>query len=115
AYPTQSRVMYKGTSAPACPRFGMTESFVPFQPNSRPRAARDDAILFGAKKPDPGGLPLGTLEYITFSRFYNVAGEPFQATVHLRAPGGKLAAGNVQLGVAAGSSGGGAPQGEQNA
>ena len=102
AYPTQSRVMYKGTSAPACPRFGMTESFVPFQPNSSPLAGRDDAILFGAKKPDPGGLPLGTLEYITFSRFYNVAGEPFQATVHLRAPGGKLAAGNVQLGVPAG-------------
>ncbi|MET9274140.1 PIG-L family deacetylase [Kribbella sp. NPDC003557] len=102
AYPTQSRVMYKGTSVPACPRFGMTESFVPFQPNSSPLAGRDDAILFGAKKPDPGGLPLGTLEYLTFSRFYNVAGEPFQATVHLRAPHGKLAAGNVQLSVPAG-------------
>ncbi|HZX05493.1 PIG-L family deacetylase [Kribbella sp.] len=96
AYPTQSRVMYKGVSAPACPRFGMTESFVPFQPNSSPQAGRDDAILFGATKPDPGGLPLGTLEYLTFSRFYNVAGEPFQATLHLK---GKLAEGNVQLTV----------------
>lgn len=102
AYPTQSRVMYKGVSVPACPRFGMTESFVPFQPNSNPAAGRDDAILFGAKKPDPGGLPLGTLEYITFSRFYNVAGEPFQATVHLKAPHGKLAKGNVALTVPAG-------------
>jgi len=99
AYPTQSRVMYKGVSVPACPRFGMTESFVPFQPNSSAAAGRDDAILFGATEPDPGGLPLGTLEYLTFSRFYNVAGEPFQATVHLRAPDGKLASGNVQLTV----------------
>ncbi|MGW7685462.1 PIG-L family deacetylase [Kribbella sp. NPDC054772] len=96
AYPTQSRVMYKGTSAPACPRFGMTESFVPFQPNNNALAGRDNAILFGATRPDPGGLPLGTLEYLTFSRFYNVAGEPFQATLHLR---GKLAKGNVALTV----------------
>ncbi|WP_432882107.1 sugar-binding protein [Kribbella sp. CA-245084] len=102
AYPTQSRVMYKGVSVPACPRFGMTESFVPFQPNSNTAAGRDDAILFGAKKPDPGGLPLGTLENLTFSRFYNVAGEPFQATVHLKAPHGKLAKGNVALTVPAG-------------
>lgn len=96
AYPTQSRVMFKGTSAPACPRFAMTQSFVPFQPNSSPAAGLDDAILFGATKPDPGGLPLGTLQYLTFSRFYNVAGEPFQATVHLR---GKLAKGKVELSV----------------
>jgi hypothetical protein len=99
AYPTQSRVMFKGTSVPACPRFGMTASFVPFQPNSNAAAGRDDAILFGATKPDPGGLPLGTLEYLTFDRFYNVAGEPFQATLHLR---GKLAKGNVALTVPAG-------------
>jgi len=99
AYPTQSRVMFKGTSTPACPRFGMTQSFVPFQPNANPAAGRDDAILFGATKPDPGGLPLGTVEYLTFDRFYNVAGEPFQATVHLRAPKGKLASGNITLTV----------------
>ena len=102
AYPTQSRVMFKGTSTPACPKFGMTESFVPFQPNtladgtSNPKAGQDDAILFGATKPDPGGLPPGTLEYLTFSRFLNVAGAPFQATVHLQ---GKLAQGNVTLTV----------------
>ncbi|GAA1552748.1 sugar-binding protein [Kribbella lupini] len=99
AYPTQSRVMYKGTSAPACPKFAMTQAFVPFQPNSSPAAGRDDAILFGATKPDSGGLPVGTLEYLTFSRFANVADEPFQATVHLRAPRGKLAKGNVTLTV----------------
>ncbi|GII23429.1 PIG-L family deacetylase [Planosporangium mesophilum] len=95
AYPTQSRVMYQGSSNPACPRFGMTEAFVPFQPNLRadgspnPLAGADDAALLGAARPDPGGLPLGTLEYLTFSRFYNVASTPFQATLHLRAPRGK--------------------------
>jgi VCBS repeat-containing protein len=99
AYPTQSRVMYKGTSVAACSRFGMTESFVPFQPNSNAAAGRDDAILFGATKPDPGGLPLGTLEYLTFDRFLNVAGEPFQATVHLRSGAGTLDPGKVALTV----------------
>ncbi|MBB5979142.1 PIG-L family deacetylase [Kribbella solani] len=99
AYPTQSRVMYKGTSAPACSRFGMTESFVPFQPNSNTAAGQDDAILFGATKPDPGGLPLGTLEYLTFDRFLNVAGTPFQATLHLRSGAGPLKPGTAALTV----------------
>ncbi|MFU8874257.1 PIG-L family deacetylase [Micromonospora sp. SL4-19] len=105
AYPTQSRVMYQGSSNPACPRFGMTESFVPFQPNLRadgspnPLAGRDDALLLGATRPDPGGLPLGTLEYLTFSRFYNVASTPFQATLHLRSPEGKMPGGQVALTV----------------
>ncbi len=108
AYPTQSRVMYQGASAPACPRFGMTESFVPFQPNTssngsaNPLAGRDDAILLGASKPDPGGLPLGTLEYLTFSRFYNVAATPFQATLHLKSPSGKMNGGQVSLTVPSG-------------
>ena len=68
----------------------MTDSFVPFQPNvnatARPTraAGRDDAILYGAMRPDPGGLPLGTLEYLTFSRFLNTPGTPFEATVNLR-------------------------------
>ncbi|QNE21381.1 LmbE family protein [Kribbella qitaiheensis] len=105
AYPTQSRVMYKGTSVPACSRFGMTQSFVPFQPNvaadgtANPTAGMDDAILFGATKPDPGGLPRGTLEYLTFSRFLNVAGEAFQATLHLKSGSGRLRPGDVALTV----------------
>lgn len=108
AYPTQSRVMFKDSSVPACPRFGMTQSVVPFQPNlnadgtPNPAAGQDDAILFGAVKGDPGGLPRGTTEYLTFSRFLNVAGEPFQATVHLRSGSGKLAPGKVALTVPAG-------------
>lgn len=108
AYPTQSRVMFKGASEPACSRFGMTQSFVPFQPNTaadgtaNPAAGRDDAILFGATKADPGGLPKGTLEYLTFSRFLNVAGESFQATLHLKAGSGQLKPGKVALTVPAG-------------
>ena len=56
---------------------------MPFQPNvnadgtANPAAGKDDAVLYGAVKPDPGGLPLGTLEYLTFSRFYNAPGTPF--------------------------------------
>src|SRR3954463_8413681 len=36
AYPTQSRVMFMGTANPGCSRFGMTDNFVPFQPNTNP-------------------------------------------------------------------------------
>jgi LmbE family N-acetylglucosaminyl deacetylase len=108
AYPTQSRVMSKATASANCRRFGMTQAFVPFQPNANPdgtanpAAGRDDAILFGATVADPGGLPAGTLEYITFSRFYNVPGAPFQATVHARSGAGTLPAGTVALTVPAG-------------
>jgi LmbE family N-acetylglucosaminyl deacetylase len=108
AYPTQSRVMNMTAANPNCRRFGMTWSAVPFQPNANPDgsanplAGRDDAILYGAAAPDPGGLPLGTLEYLTFSRFFNVGGVSFQATVHLRSGSGTLPAGTVALTVPAG-------------
>lgn len=108
AYPTQSRVMFKGSSVPACSRFAMTQSFVPFQPNllpngqTNPAAGRDNAILFGAAVADPGGLPLGTTQRLSFSRFYNVAGVPFTATVSLRSGAGALDAGSVALRVPAG-------------
>ncbi len=103
AYPTQSRVMYQGTSKPACPTFAQTDAFVPFQPNTlpdgrpNPRAGRDDAILFGATRRDPGGLPLGTLEHLSSSRFYVVPGTPFKLTLRLRAPGRAIPAGTVRL------------------
>jgi LmbE family N-acetylglucosaminyl deacetylase len=99
AYPTQSRLMYQGIAEPSCSRFGMTDSFVPFQPNASPAAGRDDAILFGATKPDPGGLPLGTIEHIELSDFHNVPGATFQASVHLRSGAGTLPAGSVELDV----------------
>ena len=102
AYPTQSRMMQMGTIAAGCSRFGMTDDFVPFQPNvnpdgtANPLAGKDDAILYGASKPDPGGLPLGTLEYLTFSRFFNAPGTPFHGD----------AAPEVRRGHAAGRHGG---------
>jgi hypothetical protein len=109
AYPTQSRPMYKGTASPNCRRFAQTEAFVPFQPNvksdgsANTAAGEDDAILYGATVRDPGGLPLGTQEFITFDRFFNVPGTPFQATVHLRAPDGRtLPAGTANLTVPSG-------------
>ena len=95
--------MFAGTAANGCSRFGMTDDFVPFQPNVNPDgsvnaiAGRDDAILFGATKPDPGGLPLGTLEYLTFSRFYNAPGTPFRATLHLQSGAGTIPAGTATL------------------
>src|SRR5262249_24479336 len=109
AYPTQSRVMFQGTANPGCSRFGMTESFVPFQPNTNPDgtenplAGKDNAILDGATIQDPGGLPLGTLEYLSFDRFYNVGGQPFTATLPLTAPASAgIPAGNVALTVPTG-------------
>jgi hypothetical protein len=102
AYPTQSRVMYQGTADPTCARFGMTQSFVPFQPNGSAAAGKDDAILNGATKRDPGGLPKGTLEYLTFSRFYNTPGTTFQATLHVKSGKRKLPRGTVRLDVPAG-------------
>ena len=86
--------MQKGTIAAGCSRFGMTDSFVPFQPNVNPdgsanaAAGKDDAILYGARQADPGGLPLGTLEYLTFSRFYNAPGEPFHGDAAPEGAGG---------------------------
>jgi hypothetical protein len=108
AYPTQSRLMFQGLAAAGCSRCGMTDSFVPYQPNvddaggANPAAGRDDAILFGATKPDPGGLPRGTIEHIELPDFHNVPGATFQAIVHLRSGAGTLPAGRVELDVPAG-------------
>ena len=77
----------------------MTDSYVPFQPNANPdgsanaAAGKDDAILYGAVVADPGGLPKGTHEYLTFSRFYNAPGEPFRRPLRLRSGAGALDAG----------------------
>ncbi len=108
AYPTQSRVMTQTAVNPGCSRFGMTDSFVPFQSNTNAdgsanaTAGKDDAILYGATKKDPGGLPLGTLEYLSFNKFFNAPGAPFVATLNLKAGGGALAAGNAALTLPAG-------------
>ena len=99
AYPTQSRVMWQGLQAPGCSRFGMTDAYVPFQPNANPAAGRDDAILYGAVRPDPGGLPLGTLEYLTVSDFVNAPGAPFEVTLHVKSGRRTLPRGTAALTV----------------
>ncbi|MBO0812532.1 MAG: PIG-L family deacetylase [Microlunatus sp.] len=116
AYPTQSRTMYMGTSKPGCPRFAMTDSFVPFQPNTladgsaNPKAGLDKAILFGASMKDPGGFPLGTLEYLTTSDFYTVPGQPFTAKLHLRSGSSAIRNATAQLDLPAGWTSDGAKQ-----
>src|SRR3954451_13133610 len=109
AYPTQSRTMRQTAVDPGCSRFGQTWATVPFQPNvtggsANPLAGKDDSILYGASVQDPGGVPLGTTERITFSDFYNIPGRPFTSTVRLKSGGGAIAAqtGGVALNVAAG-------------
>jgi hypothetical protein len=107
AYPTQSRTMYQQVADPTCSRFGQTYATVPFQPNTvdgraNPLAGKDDAILYGASVQDPGGLPLGTTQRLTFSRFYNIPGQPFDATVRLKSGGATIPAGDVRLTVPAG-------------
>jgi hypothetical protein len=70
----------------------MTNNFVPFQPERQPgrsdhaERGKDDAILYGATSPDKGGLPLGTLEYLTFSRFYNAPGTPVHSDAEREGP-----------------------------
>lgn len=105
AYPTQSRSMYKDSATSDCHRFAMTSSRVPFQPNQTPDGAtnppsgRDGAILDGATRHDPGGLPLGTEEYLTFSDFHVAPGKPFKATLHLKAGNKTVPAGTTSLHV----------------
>jgi LmbE family N-acetylglucosaminyl deacetylase len=102
AHPTQARLMEQGITAPSCSRWGVTQSFVPFQPNSSPLAGRDDALFYGATIADPGGMPLGSLFYLTVDEFFAVAGEPFEVTVHARSGEGTLSAGSVELTVPSG-------------
>lgn len=99
AHPTQARLMHKGVTDPGCSRWGVTQSFVPFQPNSSPLAGRDDALFYGASIPDPGGMPLGSLFYLTTEDYFAVAGQPFEVTVHARSGEGTLPAGSVELEV----------------
>ena len=107
AYPTQSRVMNMGTSAAGllALRHDQLLRAVPAQREPgrhgqrRRRQGRRDPLRRDVK-PDPGGLPLGTLEYLTFSRFFNAPGAPFKATLHLKAPArATIPAGTVALNV----------------
>jgi hypothetical protein len=100
--------MFQGLQPPGCSRFGMTDAFVPFQPNVNSdgslnaRAGRDDAILYGAVVQDPGGLPLGTILRTDVSSFLNAPGAPFDVTIRAASGKGRLARGEVALTVPAG-------------
>ena len=90
----------QGHVDPGCSRFGRRDACR----SSRTRTPRPARTTRSSTAPraDPGGLPVGTLEYLTFDRFYNVAGQPFEATLHLKALGGAIPAGTAQLTVPAG-------------
>jgi LmbE family N-acetylglucosaminyl deacetylase len=108
AYATQSRTMYKAVAPPGCSKFAMTESFVPFQSDvnsdgtANPLADQDKSIFYGASMRDPGGLPKDSLLYLSFSRFFNVAGDPFQVTAHIKSGSGTLRNASLSLSVPSG-------------
>ncbi|PRX97255.1 sugar-binding protein [Allonocardiopsis opalescens] len=66
----------------ACDWFTLIDSRTPYpDPASGPTAA-----IQGAALPAEGGLPLGTRLEIEAGRYDVLAGEPFDATVHVQAP-----------------------------
>ena len=61
-----------------------------------PPPARTTRSSTARPSPTRAGCRSGTLEYLTFSRFFNTPGTPFEATLQPEAPAaGTLAAGNV--------------------
>jgi len=102
AHPTQARVMEQGVFDPTCTRYAVAESIVPIQPNTSPAAGRDDAILFGASIPDPGGMPLGSVFAVDTEDAFAAPGTPFSVTVAARSGAGTLATGTIGLDVPAG-------------
>ncbi|MEA4944237.1 MAG: sugar-binding protein [Propionicimonas sp.] len=102
AHATQARSMQKGVVQPTCQRFGVLWSGVPLQPNAATASAKDNAILYGAVIPDPGGMPLGSTLSVEPAAYYQSAGEPFTVTVSLKSGKGTLPAGKVALNVPSG-------------
>ena len=88
--------MYKGTATAGLlalrPDVGLRAVPAEHEPGRHARTrspARTTRSSTARRSQDPGGLPLGTLEYLTFDRFYNVAGQPFTGDA---APEGRPAA-----------------------
>ncbi|RMB58182.1 PIG-L family deacetylase [Tessaracoccus antarcticus] len=102
AHATQARPKFFDLREPACQRFGIARSIVPFQPNGSEANAHDDAILFGSVIADPGGMPLGSTYTIDADNYFQAPGVPFQVTVSARSGAGTLAKGAVSLQVPAG-------------
>ena len=109
--PTRRRAatMYMGTQPPGCSRFGQTDAFVPFQPNTNPDgtanplAGKDDAILYGAVDAGSGRAAARHARVPDVLRFYNVAGHAVPGDAAPASPAGRRSpAGTVALTVPAG-------------
>lgn len=97
AHPTQERVMQKDVWEPTCQRYGVAQSLVPMQPNGSPESERDDAVLFGATVPDPGGMPLGTLFYPHTQDYFQAAGVPFTLSASILIPDSSVSEGAIEV------------------
>lgn len=97
AHPTQARSKLTTVQQPACERYGILDSKVPFQPNGSGGNGRDDAVLYGSVVADPGGFPLGSTFAIDVDNYFQAPGEPFDLTVTSRSGGATIPAGEVRL------------------
>ncbi len=102
AHATQARSKYSELREGACERYDIVKSIVPIQPNGSEGNARDDAILFGAVKADPGGMPLGSTYTIDVEDYFQAPGVPFEVTVSATSGAETLPEGDVTLEVPTG-------------
>jgi LmbE family N-acetylglucosaminyl deacetylase len=85
-----------------CDRWTQIDSRVPYDP----KATTPDAMLQGALRPAPGGLPRGTELYLTSDRFDVAPGQETEVTAHVRATRA-LRKAKVELALPDGWTGGG--------
>ncbi|NHB85620.1 hypothetical protein G7085_16200 [Tessaracoccus sp. HDW20] len=90
AHATQARPKFTGVYAPQCLRYGIAQSNVPFQPNGSAANGKDEAILYGAVLPDPGGMPLGSTYKLSVDDYFQAPGVPFDVTVSARSGAGTI-------------------------
>jgi LmbE family N-acetylglucosaminyl deacetylase len=102
AHATQARSMVKNYVAPTCQMYGVSASWVPMQPNESSSGGKDNAFLYGAVLPDPGGMPLGSQFYLKAADYFGAPGEPIAVTVSARSGKGTIAGGSVTLAVPSG-------------
>lgn len=102
AHPTQARSKLTTVQQPACERYGILDSKVPFQPAGSAGNGRDDAVLYGSVIADPGGFPLDSTFAIDVDSYFQAPGEPFDLIVKSRSGGATIPAGEVKLTLPAG-------------
>ncbi|MBK7821696.1 MAG: PIG-L family deacetylase [Tessaracoccus sp.] len=99
AHATQARPKFTTIQQPACQRYGIAESKVPFQPNGSAANARDDAILFGSVIADPGGMPLGSTFTVQPESYFQAPGVPFTVKITAKSGRSTVKQGKVTLTV----------------